>query len=307
VPDARRLDGRGRDAVLEAFWALARREALPLEPLTQRFLRHQKTQVSRGWIANQRHHLKVFVARCPVKDAAGVRPGHVQTFLSTIAGPGTANRYRSTLSRFFEWAITADLLAANPVRRIRMRREERRLPAVLSRETMDRLMAACEGTALALPVAFGLYAGLRRGEICAIRWDDVDLDGGRLSIRTARTATGIAPTKARRQRSVPIHARLRTALERARAAGVTSEWVCLRRRKPWAVDALSRAVKRFGPPHGITGLDGLHVLRRTFASQLAISGEPLGTVAALLGDTISVTERYYVHLVPDRQGVLDAL
>jgi len=136
-----------------------RRGALPLDALVDRFLRYQKSQVSRLWLGNQRHHLTEFVARCPAKDAADVRPAHVQAFLSTVAGsPATANRYRASLSRLFEWALTADLIASNPVRRVRMRREERRLPVYLSREDMDRLMGTVMGTELAVPVSLGLYA-----------------------------------------------------------------------------------------------------------------------------------------------------
>ena len=49
------------------------------------------------------------------------------------------------------------------------------------------LFSAVENTMLELPVKLAAYLGLRRSEICGLRWESVDLDAGLLSIREART------------------------------------------------------------------------------------------------------------------------
>jgi len=131
-----------------------------------------------------------------------------------------------------------------------------------------------------------------------------DLDGARLLVRAARTPHGLAPTKARRQRSIPLHDRLRAILE---AVEERRTWVAVHRRHAWHPVHLSRRLAALGRKLRIPELDGPHVLRRTFASQLVMAGVPLAQVAGLLGDGIGVTERYYVHLAPAKREVLDAL
>ncbi|MBU4455868.1 tyrosine-type recombinase/integrase, partial [Patescibacteria group bacterium] len=54
---------------------------------------------------------------------------------------------------------------------------------------MRDLLHACKGTRLYVPVLLALTTGMRRGEILALRWEDLDLPGSRLHVRRALEET----------------------------------------------------------------------------------------------------------------------
>jgi integrase len=82
-------------------------------------------------------------------------------------------------------AVRWNLLAVNPVDRVEPPRV--RIKEV---EPIDEVRAACliemdQGTRLYLPVVLAIYTGMRRGEILAVRWGDIDLEMGYLLVRRA--------------------------------------------------------------------------------------------------------------------------
>ena len=76
--------------------------------------------------------------------------------------------------------------------------------AVLDEAQIGTLLKAAKGTRLYVPVLVAVTTGLRRGEVLGLRWQDVDLDGGRLSVAQAmeQTRAGLAfkPPKTKRSR-----------------------------------------------------------------------------------------------------------
>src|SRR5439155_5721005 len=66
--------------------------------------------------------------------------------------------------------------------------------AAFHQSEVERLLAAVRGTALAAPVLLAVTTGLRRGVRLGLRWQDVDLDGGKLAVRQSleQTKAGLA-------------------------------------------------------------------------------------------------------------------
>jgi integrase len=87
---------------------------------------------------------------------------------------------RSALAR----AVEQQLLARNPADAFRKRlpKVERREMATLSAEQSARLLEAIKHTRIYWPVLLALTAGVRRGEVFALRWKNVDLEGGSLRV-----------------------------------------------------------------------------------------------------------------------------
>ncbi len=281
--------------------------ALTVAAMARRYISKQAGRVSAGHLQNQRRHIRVWLKECPVRSLAEVTPAVVRDFLDGIGGKGaTVNRYRSTLRSMFELAVEDDMILVNPVRKSTHRPEERHAVSFLTREEATRTLDAIRGTTLYLPVLLGIYAGLRRGEVCGLRWDDVDLDGGRITVRRVRTVKGrIQPPKSRQERIVPLHDTLRQALKEARRDG---PWIAWHRGRAWTPAALSMALRRAGRRLRIKTLTGPHVLRKTFGSWLAMAGEPLAGISRMLGhSSVVVTERHYAALEPGRRGKIDEL
>ena len=67
-----------------------------------------------------------------------------------------------------------------------------------------------------------------------------------------------------------------------------------------------RALATHGRACGIPKLS-FHILRRSFATHLSMAGMSINEIAALLGDTVRVTEEHYVGFSPSRGAALDNL
>jgi integrase len=172
----------------------------------------------------------------------------------------------------------------------------------LTFEEADELLAAADDEWRAM-IALGLKAGLRQGELLALRWSDVDLRTGRLSVRRNLCEGHIGTPKNGRGRDIPLCV---TAAEALDAHRRTSRSIVFPGPSgtPLTANACRRPLWRACESAKVRPI-GWHVLRHTFASHLAMRGAPLKAVQELLGhSTIEMTMRY-AHLSPQvgRQAV----
>ena len=93
----------------------------------------------------------------------------------------------------YSWAIDAELLDRNPAITARRRRKGRseRKPKPREYKTwkaaeIAAAVHAARGQLVFLPTMLGGWCGLRRGEVCGLRWDDLDLDAGTVSVNRSR-------------------------------------------------------------------------------------------------------------------------
>lgn len=145
-------------------------------------------------------------------------------------------------------------------------------------------------------IAVGAKCGLRQGELLGLRWEDVDLKNGRITVRRSIVRGRIKGTKSRRIREVALGEDV--ALELARHRHLRGPWVF--------ADADGNHLTNGECKHPLyracTGaglrLIGWHVLRHTFCSHLAMMGAAPTTIQKLAGHaTLRMTERY-MHLSP---------
>jgi integrase len=146
-------------------------------------------------------------------------------------------------------------------------------------------------------VRVAAYTGLRRGELVALRWRDVDFARHRLVVRRAVSGGVEAPsTKSRRAREVPLPDQAAGALDRlSRRADFTGadDYVFANRiGRRLDGSALRRRVERARDAAGLRPLR-FHDLRHTYGSLLVAGGVDLAAVKAAMGHArISTTERY---------------
>jgi len=277
-------------------------------------------------------HLLPFFAR---HRLSRITVAEVDRYRRTKVAEGrlSATSINKTLTRLGQILDVADeyeLIARNPVR---VNPRNRKLKAsVPPRVYLDRadhvvalLDAAGELDAEARPDRQGVgrrailatlvFAGLRIGELCALRWRDVDLAGGRLRVAKAKTAAGA--------RYVELLAVLREELA-VRKAGMlragASDYVFATRKgnsrtkdnvrervlRPAVVRANQRLAEHdLAPlPEGLT----LHGLRHTFASIIVALGEDPGHVMDQVGHTDpAFTLRVYRHAMRRDDGEKDRL
>jgi integrase len=93
----------------------------------------------------------------------------------------------------YAWAVEDELLETNPIKRIKRRRRPRVTPnerSVWSDEQIARAVAAAQGLLVRVPLVLAAWAGLRRGEVCGLRWENVNLDDRWLLVRETLEQTG---------------------------------------------------------------------------------------------------------------------
>jgi integrase len=152
-----------------------------------------------------------------------------------------------------------------------------------------------------LIVLLGGEAGLRCGEMMALEWSDVDLVNRQLCVRRSDWNGHVTTPKGGRLRHVPLTRRLATALgehRHLRCARV----LCQDDTEPLTRQIVQTRAKRAARKAGLSN-HGVHILRHTFCSHLAMRGAPARAIQELAGHKdLSMTQRY-MHLSP---AALDA-
>lgn len=205
----------------------------------------------------------------------------------------TVNNYLTVLRKALVTAKEWKRITAVPV--VKWLRTEKPRFDFLTREESDRLLAAVPKGDLAI-VMTALKAGLRRGELLALEWGDVDFVAGKIFVRRSVWKGKITSPKGWRPREVEMSPQLATALKAHRH--LRGKYVfCNPDGSMMTRDEIKRIVPSACKRAGLRPLQW-HALRHSFASQLTMDGVPLKVVQELLGHaTIEMTMRY-AHLAP---------
>jgi integrase len=195
-------------------------------------------------------------------------------------GPRTVNIELAFMRHLFTKAIEWGLALENPVRKVKLFRENNQRVRFLSHGEAQRLLEACPAHLKPI-IIVALYTGMRRSEILSLSWDDIDFRNGIISIRDSKNGEG---------RKVLMNETVVAAL-----SGMDRKWkdakVFLRADGNPVVSirtAFENAVKR-------AGINDFHFhdCRHCFGSWLVMSGVDLRTVQELMGHrTFAMTLRY---------------
>ena len=170
---------------------------------------------------------------------------------------------------------------------------EKRLPTVLSREEVGRLIDSASNL-LHYTILLMLYAtGLRRAELCGLKVADVD---------SQRMVIHVRQGKGKRDRDVPMAPKLLETLREYWRwmkpktylfPGMDNNW---RTDKPISSKAIYYIVRDAAKRAGIAKPVSPHCLRHSWATHLLESGEDLRKIQLLLGHSDLETTSVYLHL-----------
>jgi integrase len=210
--------------------------------------------------------------------------------------PKTVNNVLSVLSMLLKQAVEWGVLEKMPCS-IRLMRVTRTDAAFHDFEAHERLLDAAQtiDPRSYLIALLGGEAGLRAGEIVALEWADIDLDRRQIIVRHSDWNGELTTPKNGRIRHIGMTERLATALRkhrhlRHRRVLCKDDGTPLTRQGCWS--RVRYAAKRAKVPTGV------HILRHTFCSHLAMQGAPMRRVQELVGhQSLAMTQRYS-HLTP---------
>ncbi len=223
----------------------------------------------------------------------------------------TFNRYRKNLKIFFDWLIKNGYLEINPIKDIPKRRESKTLPKVLSSQQMHNVFRAIDKMApenthahIRYKAIFYTYAytGMRLYELATLTMDHVNLDN-----RHIRIVRG----KGNKDRLVPIpevlynilfrYTNIRRSLYTQSSAFFLSE-----SKKPLTRTTLRNIFLKLQ-----SKLDfriTCHMLRHTFATELATKNVNIHSIASILGHSNLQATKIYLHFQTDGvREVIDSI
>lgn len=191
--------------------------------------------------------------------------------------PQTRASYLDGVRRFYSWRAMRDPAAADPTRYLRRPSVARRLPRPVAADVVEHAIGGARQPAVTW-LALAAWAGLRRGEIAALRPVDVWHDAGLLTLRIAG--------KGGRERVVPVPERLAQLL-----AGY-----------PWPRVSACTVYNGIRAELAAAGdeLGAPHRLRHSYATEVYATSTDLLATAQLLGHASVATTQVYAA-VSDRR------
>ncbi len=200
----------------------------------------------------------------------------------------TVNRDLACMKSMFNRAIEWKKAKDNPVRQVKLFRENNQRLRYLEKEEIETLLANCHNYLKPI-VIVAINTGMRKSEILKLKWHDIDF---------RRDIAYLYNTKNGEKREVPMNAEVKTSLIKVRKHPQSPYIFCNKVGKSFG--DIKKSFLTALTNSGIINFH-FHDLRHTFASHLVMSGVDLNTVRELLGHkSIQMTLRYS-HLSPDHK------
>lgn len=304
-------------------------------------LKAKKPKVAARTYARWRHIAdKQIAPHIGGKLMRDVRAKHLRELYAALEAQGlsgtTVQKVHALLLMAFRQAVIDEDVQRNPCLKVEAPTIDTPEAHALDETQAAALLAALTDSPLYVPVLMLLDCGMRRGELLALKWADIDLDAAVIVIRGAveedgktvrirESSSGHAQTKTGRVRTVRLTQRAVAALREHRKAQTTLRLVLankwhdhdlvfpatdnnhgLAAGRIWRPSTFSRLFREASRKAGI--VTKLHELRHYHATALLRAGVPTRVVADRLGhSTTRLTTDTYQHVLADsQQAAVDA-
>jgi site-specific recombinase XerD len=308
-----------RDVIRTAIERLKDKSTTPaLDALRQTFIdAREREAVSARHLAALKNRLKRFVSYFDKEEPAGsVSTEGVEKAMASMRAAGTSPQtikgIRTAAHGLFQWALDRDLVSSNPVTRAKAPKVRQGEVGTISTSQLKGLLRTALMIAPRSVPALAVWAfcGVRRAELCRLRFEDLDVKRKELRISAKAAKTGVA-------RYVPAPAALFVWLEAAKSAGVApigklvpggmkkgpDDQLIPDESEQKSEGQLNRWLREIRPKAGLAEWPN-NALRHSFASHAAAMHEDFAKVAAWLGharDPRLLVARYR-HAVAKGEG-----
>lgn len=228
--------------------------------------------------------------------------------------PNTVIKHHNLLTNTLNAAERQEYITKNPMRAVSPPKKRQREAKFYTPEQLGTLLDKAVGTRLELPVYICAYLGLRPGELCGLRWSDIDLEHQTITIENTRTQAGkkeiekgTKTASSTRTLYLPdtLCDMLKAAKENQQACRATYKnayddndyVIVMEDGKPFRPNYLSELFGKFLADNDLPKIV-LHELRHTFASLSNQAGIPAYNIGKALGhSTPATTQKIYTHLL----------
>jgi integrase len=232
--------------------------------------------------------------------------------------PRTIHHMHRILSQALKQARVWNAITDNPADLVKPPKVERKEMRTIDADQTVDVLETARGTRMLVPILLGVLCGLRRGEVVALRWRSVDLDGGQLSVVASaeQTDDGVREkeTKSGKGRAVALSPMLVAELRQHRkqqaemllklGVRLSDDHHVVAREdgEPIQPRSLSRAFRKFMRRHKLPKIR-LHDLRHSHATHLLAEGVHPKIAQERLGhSSVGITLDLYSHALPGMQS-----
>lgn len=203
----------------------------------------------------------------------------IRNAIASKRGNGSGQAFVRTVGSAFRWAIDNDWLDASPIFRMKAL-PSGALPAWTEAEAAHAMANLPEH--LRRVVVLALHTGQRRGDLCAMTWQQVA--GGTIRLTQEKTKVALA---------IPVHPALAEELQAWRVGATAVQILVKANGQPWVPQwlsaALPYALQRLGMRKGLN----VHGLRKLAATRLAEAGCSVHEISAITGHrTLAMVQHY---------------
>ena len=237
--------------------------------------------------------------------------------------PKTIRNVYNNLNAALKQAVVLQMIPRNPCVGTVLPKLQKYQAQVYNVTTIQQALAKADSLSIYLIILLGASVGLRRGEMAALRWDDIDFTNKTLSVvqnrvHTKNAVIQKAPKSQAGNRTISIGHDITNALREAKAiydeAATKPGFhdlgyvVCKEDGHPFHPDSITQKWERFVLKHSLPQIR-LHDLRHSNATALIAAGVSAKVVQHRLGHSdVSITLNTYAHVLPEMdQSAADKL
>lgn len=280
----------------------------------------KKASTHRIYTCQVRKHLVPALGHVPLNKLS---PGQIQSAYAAALrrglSRGSVRLQHAVLRQALEQAVKWQLIPRNPADNVDQPAPGRYRPRPLTEEETAILLQTAEGTNLYVPILIAVTMGLRCGEIVALRWQDIDMERGLLTVNHGMSWNGQAwaladPKSHHSRRPLPMPSLVLDALRRLKAeqaqrrllmgdvyqdGGYVLDHGNGRPLAPYVIgNRFCVHIKQHGLPR-----TRFHDLRHSHATQLLGMGVQPKVVSERLGhSSVAFTLGTYGHILPRHQA-----
>ena len=243
-------------------------------------------------------------------------PQHIQSYYDYLTDKGlsasTVKKHHANIRKALQEALKQNAIPYNMADRTTLPALKKYEPQIYNAKQLKTLIEVSMGTPLESVIIICSHYALRRGEVCGLKWEDIDLEGRIIHIRSTRTTANTElyqeSTKTESStRELPIDDNMYTYLIKLKRKqdkdklffgkcyqeeGFVCRW---EDGKPLAVSYVSHAFTDLLEKNGLPPIR-FHDIRHSVATSLLANDIDLKIIQVYLGhSTMSTTANYYLH------------
>lgn len=150
-------------------------------------------------------HIKPIIGH---RKLSGIKSLDIQTVIAKMnerkKASKTMKHVKSIMHIAFNQAFDDKLISLNPVVKIQIPIKQTKLRKVLTLDELNKLYKAMEHSRWIWSIRFLLVTGLRRGELLALKWTNIDFFNKQITVESSNTKNGIGDTKSAKIHYVPL-------------------------------------------------------------------------------------------------------